>query len=255
MSMKRLLLAGETFTFVQTAASGLSVGLSSRYANGATEFLTAMQGTSFAVEQLPSERCEADFPQSLEVLKGYSAIILSDVSALTLLFTPESRQGHVSVNRLRLLCDYVVSGGSLMMAGGYTSYQGMDGRAHYHETPVEDCLPVICLPYSDALEAPEGLLPNVVTSHPIVAAAPSIWPPVLGLNRVIVRTAGDTTLIADAEYCGHRLPLLAVREFGAGRTLAFMTDIGPHWMSKRFLASSWYGDLMRGMMRWLCREF
>jgi uncharacterized membrane protein len=110
------------------------------------------------------------FPQSAEALKGYSAIILSDVSALTLLFTPESRQGHVSVNRLRLLCDYVVNGGSLMMAGGYTSYQGMEGRAHYHETPVEDCLPVICLPSSDALEAPEGLLPTVVTSHPIVAA-------------------------------------------------------------------------------------
>ena len=74
-------MAGETFTFVQTAASELSVGLSNRYANGATQFLAAMQDTSFAIEQLPSERCEADFPRSLEVLKGYSAIILSDVSA------------------------------------------------------------------------------------------------------------------------------------------------------------------------------
>jgi uncharacterized membrane protein len=64
--MKRLLLAGETFTFVQTAASGLSVGLSSRYANGATQFLAAMEGTSFAVEQMPSERCEADFPRVLK---------------------------------------------------------------------------------------------------------------------------------------------------------------------------------------------
>ena len=253
--MKRLLLAGETFAYVEAAASGRSIGLSSRYANGATHFLAAMEGTSFAIEQMPSERCEADFPKSAEALECYSAVILSDVSALTLLFTPKSRQGHVSVNRLRLLCDYVVNGGSLMMAGGYTSYQGMEGRAHYHETPVEDCLPVICLPSSDALEAPEGLLPTVVTSHPIVAAAPSLWPPVLGLNKVIVRTTDDVTLIADAEYCGHRLPLLAVREFGAGRTLAFMTDIGPHWMSQQFLASGWYGDLMRGMMGWLCREF
>ena len=125
--MARLLLAGETFTFVQTAASGLSVGQSSQYANGATQFLAAMQGTSFAIEQLPSERCEAEFPRNAEALKGYSAVILSDVSALTLLFTPESRQGHISVNRLRLLRDYVWNGGSLMMAGGYTSYQGMEG--------------------------------------------------------------------------------------------------------------------------------
>jgi hypothetical protein len=107
MSTKRLLLAGETFTLVQAAVSGLSVGQSSRYVNGATHFLAAMQGTNFAIEQLPSERCEADFPRTLEELQGYSAVILSDVGALTLLFTPESRQGHVSVNRLALLCDFV----------------------------------------------------------------------------------------------------------------------------------------------------
>jgi uncharacterized membrane protein len=252
--MKRVLLAGETFTLVQAAVSGFSVGQSSRYANGATHFLAAMQGTNFVIEQLPSERCEGDFPQSPEALQDYSAVILSDIGALTLLFTPESRQGRVSVNRLRLLCDYVEKGGSLMMAGGYTSYQGMEGQARFHETPVEDCLPIICLPHSDGIEEPEGLLPTVVTSHPIVAAAPSTWPPVLGVNRVIVRTTPDTTLIADAAYRGHRLPILAVREFGAGRTLAFMTDIGPHWMSQRFLSSDWYGELMRGMLRWLCRE-
>lgn len=254
MSTKRLLLAGETFTLVQAAVSGLSVGRSSRYVNGATHFLAAMRGTNFAIEQLPSERCEADFPRTLEELQDYSAVILSDVGALTLLFTPESRQGHVSVNRLDLLRDYVRAGGSLMMAGGYTSYQGMDGQARYHETAVEDCLPVTCLPHSDGLEAPQGLFPTVAASHSIVAAAPAEWPPILGLNEVIAGTTPDTTLVADVNYRGRRLPVLAVREFGAGRTLAFMTDIGPHWMSQRFLASSWYGDLMRGMMRWLCRE-
>ena len=252
--MKRVLLAGETFTLVQAAVSGFSIGQSSRYANGATHFLAAMQGTDFLIEQLPSERCEGDFPQSPEALQDYSAVILSDIGALTLLSTPESRQGHVSVNRLRLLCDYVGNGGSLMMAGGYTSYQGMEGQARFHETPVEDCLPVICLSHSDGIEAPEGLLPAVVTSHPIVAAAPSTWPPVLGMNRVIARTTPDTTLIADAEYRGRRLPVLAVREFGAGRTLAFMTDIGPHWMSQPFLDSENYRQLMRGMVGWLCRE-
>ena len=252
--MKSILLAGETFTITQTAASGFAIDNSSRYVNGATHFLAAMKGTNFAVEQLPSECCEAQFPQSLEILQGYSAVILSDISALTLLFTPESRQGKVSVNRLGLLCDYVRSGGSLMMAGGYTSYQGMEGQARFHDTAVEDCLPVFCLPHADGLEAPEGLLPKVVASHPIVAGAPATWPPVLGMNRVLVRTTPDTTLVVDADYRGRRLPFLAVRQFGAGRTLAFMTDIGPHWMSQLFLASSWYGDLMRGMMRWLCRE-
>lgn len=252
--MKRVLLAGETFTLVQSAISGMSVAQSSRHANGATQFLAATRGMNFAVEQLPSERCEPDFPRSLEALEAYAAVILSDVGALSLLFTPETRDGQVSVNRLALLRDYVRRGGSLMMAGGYASFQGMDGQARYHDTAIEDCLPVQCMPYSDGLEAPEGLTPNVVAPHPIVATLPTTWPPILGLNKVDMRDEAATTLIAEVSYRGRRHPLLAVREFGAGRTLAFMSDIGPHWMSRPFLASETYRKLMRGMVAWLCRE-
>ena len=252
--MKRVLLAGETFTLVQSAISGTSVAQSSRHVNGATQFLAATQGMNCAVEQLPSERCEPDFPRSLEALEVYAAVILSDVGALSLLFTPESRSGQVSCNRLALLCDYVRRGGSLMMAGGYTSFQGMDGQARYHDTPVEECLPIQCLPHPDGLEAPEGLTPNVVSAHPIVADLPADLPPILGLNKVTLRADAATTLIADVSHRGRRFPLLATREFGAGRTLAFMTDIGPHWMSQPFLASEAYGRLTRGMLRWLCRE-
>jgi uncharacterized membrane protein len=252
--MKSVLLAGETFTLAQVAISGYTAGISGRYSNGALHFLAAMEGANIRIEQLSSERCEAEFPRTLEALKVVDAIILSDISALTLLFTPESREGNVSVNRLALLCDYVAQGGSVMMAGGYTSFQGMDGQARYHGTPLEECLPVICLPHSDGLEAPEGLTPNVVAHHPIAAALPETWPPILGLNKVQLRAGADTTLIAEAAYRGTRYPLLAVRAFGAGRTLAFMTDIGPHWMSQPFLASGSYVKLMQGMVRWLCRE-
>ena len=252
--MKTVLLAGETFTLAQTAISGYTAGFSGRYSNGALHFLAAIEGANIRVEQLPSERCEDEFPRTLEALKAFDAVIISDISALTLLFTPQSRDGQVSVNRLVLLNEYVRQGGSVMMAGGYTSFQGMDGQARYHGTPLEECLPVICLPHSDGLEAPEGLTPSVVARHCIVASLPVTWPPVLGLNRVQLRTGDDVTLIAEATYRGQRYPLLAVRAFGAGRTLAFMTDIGPHWMSRDFLASATYTDLMRSMLRWLCRE-
>jgi len=251
--MKKVLLAGETFTLVQSAVAGVTLGHSSRYANGATYFLVAMEGSGIAVEQLPSERCESEFPLTLEALKNYSAIIISDVSALTLLLTPEARTGHIGPNRLALLNDYVRQGGSVMMAGGYTSFQGMDGSARYHGTPLEECLPVTCLDHSDGLEAPEGLTPQMVASHPILAQLPKEWPPVLGLNRVELRTDADTQLLADVSYRGRQFPLLAVRSFGHGRTLAFMTDIGPHWMSHQFLESQTYKPLMQAMLRWLCR--
>jgi hypothetical protein len=43
--MKKVLLAGETFTLVQSAVAGVTFGNSSRYANGATYFLAAMEGS------------------------------------------------------------------------------------------------------------------------------------------------------------------------------------------------------------------
>lgn len=251
--MKKVLLAGETFTLVQSAVAGVTLGHSSRYANGATYFLAAMEGSDIAIEQMPSERCEIEFPLTLEAMKDYSAIIISDVSALTLLLTPEARTGHIGPNRLALLNDYVRQGGSVMMAGGYTSFQGMDGSARYHGTPLEECLPVICLEHTDGLEAPEGLTPRVVASHPVLAQLPMEWPPVLGLNRVKLRTDTDTQLLAEVSYRGRHFPLLAVRSFGQGRTLAFMTDIGPHWMSHQFLESKTYKQLMQAMLGWLCR--
>jgi uncharacterized membrane protein len=248
----KVLLAGETFTLVQSAAAGVTVGHSSRYVNGATYFLAAMEGSGVTVEQIPSERCEIEFPLTLAALQNYSAIIISDVGALTLLLTPEARTGHIGPNRLALLNDYVRQGGSVMMAGGYTSFQGMDGSARYHGTPLEECLPVSCLEYADGLEAPEGLTPRAVASHPILAQLPNEWPPVLGLNRVEMRTDADTKLLAEVSYRGRQFPLLAIRSIGQGRTLAFMTDIGPHWMSHQFLESPTYKQLMRAMLNWLC---
>jgi len=250
--MKKVLLAGETFTLVQSAAAGITVGQSCRYANGATYFLAAMEGSGIAIEQMPSERCETDFPLTLAALQGYSAIIISDISALTLLLTPEARSGKIGPNRLALLNDYVHQGGSVMMAGGYTSFQGMDGSARYHGTPLEECLPVSCLKHSDGLEAPEGLTPRVVASHAILDHLPMEWPPVLGLNRVEMRTGAGAQLLAEVSYRGRQFPLLAVRSIGQGRTLAFMTDIGPHWMSHEFIDSPTYMQVMRAMLNWLC---
>ncbi len=97
--IKRVLLAGETFTLMQSAGAGFTRFNSGSYANGAEHFLKVFEGSNISIEQLPSERCERQFPRTLAELQAYDAIILSDISALTLLMTPESRAGEVSVNR------------------------------------------------------------------------------------------------------------------------------------------------------------
>ena len=247
---KRILLAGETFVLTQRVTVGYDLSGSGSYANGATHFLAALRDGGFVVDQLPSERCEAEFPSSFEALDQYDAVVLSDIGALSLLYTASTRAGHPGINRLVVLHDWVQRGGGMMMAGGYLSFQGMSGTARYHGTPLEECLPVNCLPHSDGLEAPEGMLPRILIDHPISQGLPETLPPILGLNRVLVRPSQECAMIAGAAYRGHHYPLLAIRNFGKGRTLAWTTDIGPHWMSQAFLASPAYAKLMVAMVGW-----
>jgi uncharacterized membrane protein len=252
MAMKPILLAGETFHVTSFASKGQEVGASSRYSNGATRFVEALANGKVDVIQIGGERCETEFPKSLEALSAYSVVVLSDVGALSLLYTPETRAGERSVNRLELLREWVERGGGLMMAGGYTSFQGIDGAAMFHGTPVEECLPVQIQPTPDGLEAPEGLDPVMLErDHAVLADLNSPLPYVLGMNRVVSRTDSSTRTLVACHHRGSALPLLSVREYGAGRTLAWMTDIGPHWLSKDFMTWAGYDRLMANMVRWL----
>ncbi|NTF44331.1 glutamine amidotransferase [Rhizobium rhizogenes] len=253
--MKPVLLAGETFHVTSFASKGMEVGSSSRYLNGATRYIEALAAQGIEVVQIGGERCEAEFPRSLEALAKYSAVVISDVGALSLLYTPETRTGQRSVNRLELLRHWVEQGGGLMMAGGYTGFQGMDGSGMFHGTAVEDCMPVEISPYPDGLEAPEGLDPLVLdASHPVLAGLKSSFPFVLGMNRVVARANLEAATLVRCSNRGRDLPLLAVRDYGAGRSLAWMTDIGPHWLSAEFMRWEGYDMLMANMVRWLARE-
>jgi uncharacterized membrane protein len=253
--MKPVLLAGESFHVTSFAAKGYEVGASARYTNGAERYIQGLAAHSIAVVQIGGDHCENDFPTTIEGLAAYSAVVLSDVGALSLLYTPQTRAGRRSVNRLELLREWVEKGGALMMAGGYCSFQGIDGLAMFRGTAVEECLPIECFPGPDGVEAPEGLDPVIdETGHSILADLSSPIPYVLGMNRVAARDGMDTkTLI----HCGGRrgaMPLLSIREYGAGRSLAWMTDIGPHWLSRDFMQWSGYDQLMANMVRWLTRE-
>ena len=251
---KRILLAGETFVLTHRVTVGYDLSGSGSYANGATRFLAALREGGFTVDQLPSERCESEFPASFEALDAYDAVVLSDIGALSLLYTADTRAARPGVNRLVVLRDWVERGGGLMMAGGYLSFQGMSATARYHGTPLEECLPVECLPHGDGLEAPEGMTPRILAQHPLTAGLPAELPPILGLNRVLVRPSAESTVLAGVSYRGRQHPLLAIRTFGKGRTLAWTTDIGPHWMSQAFLASPVYSQLMRAMVGWVAAE-
>jgi uncharacterized membrane protein len=250
-----VLLAGETFSATTSVATGSEVVTTSSWTNGATAFVAALAEAGVAVTQLGGERCGAEFPSTMEALDRYAAVIISDVGALTLLMTPATRAGRPGVNRLELLKAYVMAGGGLMLAGGYMGFQGMFGTARFHDTAVEDVLAVRCLPHGDGLEAPEGLRAAIVEPmHPLLAGIEGPWPPILGLNKLDLRADDGCRLLASCACRGRDWPLLAVREIGKGRSAAWATDIGPHWLSQDFLEWDGYARLMANLVRWLAGE-
>jgi len=249
----KVLLAGETFLATTTVAAGRDTITNTGWSNGALAFNAALAAAGIVVTQIGGEYCGTDFPCTLAELAAYDAVILSDVGALTLLITPDAGSGKTGPNRLELLKAYVASGGGLMLAGGYMGFQGMFGTARFADTGVEDVLPVRCLPHSDGLEVPEGLAATLLEpSHPILAGIAEPLPPILGLNKLDFRGDETSTLLAVCQYRGKDWPLLAVRDYGAGRCVIWSTDIGPHWLSQDFLGWQLYGKLMSNIVSWIC---
>jgi uncharacterized membrane protein len=139
------------------------------------------------------------------------------------------------------------------MIGGYLSFQGIDGRARWRRTAVEEALPVTCLPYDARIEAPEGFQADVLEpEHPVLRGLAGPWPALLGANEVVAKPQAKILARLPAEQGGH--PLLVVRSHGKGRTLAWTSDIGPHWLPDSFVRWPGYATLWRNVLAWVAGQ-
>jgi uncharacterized membrane protein len=205
---------------------------------------------------MPAHEAAVGFPFDLDGLKRYDAIILSDIGTNTFLLSPDVwLHGEPTPNRLKLIREWARPRAGLVMIGGYYSFQGIDGKARWRATPVEEALPVSCLPYDDRLEIPEGFSAEIVgpADHPVLAGLEGPWPLLLGANEVRVKDQPGVEVLAKlpVEEGGH--PLLVVGGFGAGRTLAWTSDIGPHWLPTSFVEWRGYRRLWINVLAWVTR--
>ncbi|RVC56247.1 cytoplasmic protein, partial [Mesorhizobium sp. M2A.F.Ca.ET.046.02.1.1] len=141
--------------------------------------VNALKDSEFDLAYMPAQEAVEKLPFTMGGLWQYKAIVLSDIGANSLLLHPDVwLLGKTVPNRLKLLRDWTRGGGGLVMIGGYFSFQGIDGKARWHRTAVEDALPVTCLPYDDRLEIPEGFRPQITgpRDHPILAGIEGEWP-------------------------------------------------------------------------------
>ena len=253
MAKHKILLAGESWVSTATHIKGFDQFPTVTYHQGAEPLLEALKDSPFDIHYMPAHLAQRDFPQTLEGLVAYDAVILSDIGANTLLLHPDTWiHSKRTPNRLKLLRDYVRGGGGLLMFGGYYSFQGINGGARFHKTAVEEVLPVEILPVDDRVEVPEGFDPTLVADHPILAGLPGPWPALLGFNEVKPKPGAQVLATVGAEYGD--LPLLVVGEYGQGRTLAWTSDIGPHWLPPDFAAWDGYGRLWSQALAWTIRK-
>ena len=203
-----------------------------------------------AITHLPSHLVGEKFPSTMEELKTYDVVILSDVGANTLLLHPLVFTQSVRFpNRLQLLADYVEQGGALGMMGGYMTFQGIGGKGCYHGSPIEKALPVDFLPYDDRQEHPEGIDLKVDPQrHPALKGLPEEWPYLLGYNKAVAKPGAQVAV----EYQGD--PILSFYEYGKGRSFAWASDCAPHWMPPAFCEWEYIHLFWKNMIDWVVQR-
>jgi uncharacterized membrane protein len=131
------------------------------------------------------------------------------------------------------------------MVGGYMTFQGIDGKAQYSGTPVEEALPVTLLRHDDRVESPQGVTPHLnATDHALIAGVPEAWPNLLGYNRVAAKDEAEVIARVGGD------PLLVAGTFGKGRAVAYTSDCGPHWSPPEFCTWAGYAPLWNGIAEW-----
>lgn len=247
--MKKVLLVGETWFVHKTHIKGFDKFTESSYGEGASWIIEALKSGGYDVTHIANHRVDEEFPSSLEELKAYSLVILSDIGSNTLLLPSSTfNQSKTNPNKCDLIRDYVLEGGGFLMVGGYMAFSGIDGTSRYEETSIQEILPVKCLGKDDRSERPEGITPKIIENHPIFEGIEENWPHFLGYNKTILKE--EANLLAEIG----KDPFIALGEYGKGRTAAFTSDCAPHWGPTEFIEWTSYNKFWSNLAHWLTKE-
>lgn len=244
-----VLFVGETYTNMQTHIKGFEVAFLGEYVDASTWFKNALKKyPDVALVHMPNQVAFDRFPKALDELKKFDVLILSDIGRDSLLLYPERHKVPMGPNRLKIIKEFVETGGGLVMSGGYFSFQGFRGMSNYHETPIEDVLPVFINDRDDRIETPEGVVPEIVEpEHLITRGIPERWPMFLGYNKLKIKE--DAVLIAKCA----KDPFIAVHSHENGRTMAFASDLAPHW-GTAFVTWEYYPTFWYQSIKWLAKK-
>lgn len=147
---------------------------------------------------------------------------------------------NISAAQQIIILEWIESGMAFWMIGGWESFYGLNGE---YTGKWAELLPVIIQDKDDRVNSFIPYVMNPVQKkHPIIKGLP--WqqgPSVGGFNQVKVKKS-SRVLIEGILFQitnqngklkgkqGKSKPLLVEGKYGAGKTLALMTDLAPHWI-------------------------
>ena len=246
---RKILIAGESWVTHSIHQKGFDSFTTTSYNEGVGPLRAALEAGGFEVHYLPNHVAASEFPDTPAALAAYAAVMLSDIGSNTLLLHPDTFERSVPrPDRLMAIREYVAGGGGLVMVGGYLTFAGIEGRARWAGTAVEDALPVMMQTLDDRVEVPFGISPLVRRAdHPIVAGLPTGWPDLLGYNRVAAKVGADVVVTVGED------PLIVAGQHGKGRGVAFTSDCGPHWCPPPFVEWTGYAAMWHQLVDWVSR--
>lgn len=250
--MKKVLIVGESWTVQETHIKGFdTVDLGRLEKTSVDSLVQALHEAGIEADYMPSHVAQYSFPDTVEQLKQYAAIALSDIGSNTIMLDPVMQFQCVrKPNRMQAMVEYVRQGGGLVMFGGYLSFAGIENKARYAMTPLADILPVEILHYDDRMEHPEGICPVITKKeHPVLEGVDGKWPWFLGYNKIKAKAEAEEIAVI-----GGTDTFMAAMEYGDGRTFAFASDCAMHWGSVEFLAWDGYKKVMPNIFKWLAKE-
>ncbi|RGU89992.1 cytoplasmic protein [Clostridium sp. AF15-17LB] len=244
--MKKVLLAGESWMSYTTHVKGFDSFYTSVYETGEKWLVAALKEGGYEVDFLPNHIAAEQFPFTVEELDAYDCVILSDIGANTLLLPAATfTKSEKKPNRTKVIRDYVMEGGALLMIGGYLTFSGVDAKGKWHDTPVQEVLPVEVLTVDDRMEHCEGVRPVTVREHEALKGIQTEWPEVLGYNKTIARPEAFVAATVEGD------PFIAFGTYGKGRSAVFTGDCAPHWAPPEFCEWEDYNQIWQGIAGWL----
>lgn len=232
-----------------THVKGFDSFYTTTYETGEKWLKKALVDGGWEVTFLPNHVAAEEFPYTMEEIKQYDCVILSDIGANTLLLPAATfAKSEKKPNRADLIRDYVMDGGSLLMIGGYMTFSGVDAKGKWYDNAVQEVLPVEVLKVDDRKEHCEGIRPVTVSDHPALAGITGEWPEVLGYNKTVAKPEAAVAAMVDED------PFIAFGSYGQGRSAVFTSDCAPHWAPPEFCEWEHYDHVWQGIMGWLTSD-